>query len=402
MKKILLISMIMVLAVGTAFAVEPTFRPISARTEAMGGAGIATSAGSDSLFMNPANLAGGRFSLNAPSVSLTVFNPKAILDSQIPAYIQSNSDTMAQDIGLEYMNKIVTAGRGEVLTTDVGVSFTGGGFGIGVNVQEQLHTTSSDGSLANDKFIAELNVAAPVGLGFSLDFVPGYLSLDVGASARFVYRAYTEQIGAPQVLALMNDSDPATAFMRETSLAAGWGLPIDVGANLNLPLGLRVSAVARNLNAVYTMRDYSELGGWLNEMAALAGMEPVYDDTAPTTTVGAEYTYEIPWTLDVGLGWMPNLGALKPSLAVDLTDALGVLENPEQLWNNLTAGVELKLLSFLSARGGFNKGYWSLGVGLDVLLVHVDASYFIREYGANIGDKPIDALTVRVNIGIDG
>lgn len=403
MKKVIVLCAVLLLSASMVMAADVGFRPISARIEAMGGAGIATARGNDSLFMNPATLAHGKFSLNLPVVSLTVFNPYAILDSRIPEYIEAGGDSMPMDIALEYMNKIVTAGRGEVVTTDVGFSFTGGGLGLGVNVQEQLHTTSTDGQLANDKFIAELNVAAPVGLGFRLNLVPDVLSIDVGATAKFVYKAYTEKIGAPQLITILNSDDPAYAFMSETALAAGWAVPIDIGANINLPIGLRLSAVARNINAKYTMQDYSELGGWLNEMTEMAGMEPIYTDQAPASTTTAAAEYVIPWTLDVGFGWMPYIGsALRPSLAVDLTDVLGVIENPDTVWNNLTAGAEIKLLSMLDIRGGINKGYYSVGVGLDLLVIHVDASYYWREFGVDIGDKPADALTIRVNLGVDG
>ena len=44
-----------------------------------------------------------------------------------------------------------------MLTTDIATSFTGGGFGLGVQVQEQIHTLSEDGSSAADKLIGELN-----------------------------------------------------------------------------------------------------------------------------------------------------------------------------------------------------------------------------------------------------
>ena len=50
-----------------------TLRPVSARTEAMGGAGLATAAASDALFMNPANLGSRTFSINLPAISMTVF-----------------------------------------------------------------------------------------------------------------------------------------------------------------------------------------------------------------------------------------------------------------------------------------------------------------------------------------
>lgn len=407
MKKILLFTLIMILAVGMGFASE-VFRPTSARIEAMGGAGIATAAGADALFMNPANLGSGTFSVNLPSISLTLFNPKAIIDSGIIEEIQAGGPDpalVAASVATKYLD-IVKAGKGDILTTDIAASFTGGGLGFGVQLQEQLHTTSSDGSFGADKVIAEFNLAGTVGLGFRLDLIPGVMSLDAGASARFTYRAYTNEVGLSSAINLAQSGDDiGYALMRDTMLAAGWGIPIDAGVNVNLPFGLRASAVARNLNGVFTMQDYSELGAWVNEMAELAESEPVYADSDPQATV-TPFTYEIPWTLDVGIGWTPNLGALssllRPSLAIDLVDFLGYLDNTDDLWSRLNVGAEVRVLNLVDVRAGLNKGYKSVGVGLDLLLVHIDASYYWREYGVEIGDKPIDALTVRVNIGVDG
>jgi hypothetical protein len=407
MKKILSVALIIMLAIGMGFASD-VFRPTSARIEAMGGAGIATATGADAFFMNPANLGAGTFSMNLPSVSLTLFNPKAIIDSGIIEDIQaggSDPGMVAASVATKYLG-IVKAGKGDILTTDIAASFTGGGLGFGVQLQEQLHTTSSDGSFGADKVIAEFNLAGTVGLGFRLDLIPGFLSVDAGASARFTYRAYTNEIGLSSAINLAQSSDDVGyALMRDTMLAAGWGIPIDAGVNVNLPFGLRASAVARNLNSVFTMQNYSELGAWVNEMAELADYEPVYTDLDPQATV-TPFTYEIPWTLDVGLGWTPDLGSLsallRPSLAIDLVDFLGYLENTDDLWTRLNIGAEVRVLNMIDIRAGLNKGYKSVGVGLDLLLVHIDASYYWREYGVAIGDKPIDALTVRVNIGVDG
>jgi len=406
MKKFILISIIMVLAIGLGFASE-VFRPTSARIEAMGGAGIATSTGADAFFMNPANLGAGTFSMNLPSVSLTLFNPKAIIDSGIIEEIQAGGDPgmVAASVATKYLD-IVKAGKGDILTTDIDASFTGGGFGFGVQLQEQLHTSSSDGSFGSDMVVAELNLAGTLGLGFRLDLIPGFLSVDAGASARFTYRAYTSEIGLSSAINLAQTSDDiGYVMMRDTMIAAGWGIPIDAGVNVNLPFGLRASAVARNLNGVFTMQDYSELGAWANDIVELMGSEPVYTDLNPQASA-TPFTYEIPWTLDVGIGWTPDLGRLssllRPSLAIDLVDFLGYLEDTDDLWTRINAGAEIRVLNMIDVRAGLNKGYKSVGVGVDLLLVHVDASYYWREYGVEIGDKPIDALTVRVNIGLDG
>ena len=72
MRKIVIIGLTLLLVTTSSFAAytypdffrdDISFNPTSVRIEGMGGAGVSTSTGLDSLYMNPANLAGGEFSL---------------------------------------------------------------------------------------------------------------------------------------------------------------------------------------------------------------------------------------------------------------------------------------------------------------------------------------------------
>jgi hypothetical protein len=418
MKKLLVIILITGVVASSLFATtffedeelfypNVTFSPISARTEAMGGAGVATAAGADAFFMNPANLGSRRFSLNLPSVSVTLFNPQKILDTGIIQDMADGNEPDPAVAGLEFLSTL-NRGKGDVLTTDIATSFTGGGFGVGLQIQEQLHNYDK-GTDAN--LFAEVNAGVSVGFGFRLDFVPEVLSVDVGASVRPTYKAYTEGIGAPGLITMFTDesSDPGQTLMRDTALAAGYAVPFDIGVNVNLPVGLRVSAVAKNLNGKYTMQKYSEAGAWVNEMMDMVGQEAVYTDEAPEATT-SEFTVTVPWSLDFGFGWMPELGGfgkiLRPTLAFDFVDVVGMFEametDEDAYWNYLKAGAEVKLLSMIDVRAGLNRGALSVGLGLDLLVFHIDASYYWREKGVEIGDKTVDALTVRFNLGVDG
>jgi len=393
------------------FYPHTSFRPISARSEAMGGAGLAIAIGNDAFFINPANLADRRFSLNLPSVTLSVFNPKGIVDSTLLDEVQASGDWADITVAaIDTYLDLVEAGRGEVLTTDIATSYTIGNFGLGLHAQQQLHTTSTDGESGSDAFIAEINLAVSLGLGFRIDLVPDAISLDLGATARIAYKAYTSQISSQQVISMVGaDNSQFDDILTSEQLAEGWAFPIDVGANLNLPLGFTVSAVARNLSCDYAMYDYSELGVGLNNILRFVGVDPVYDDLDTEATKTA-FTYEVPWTLDLGLGWEPRSGSLarrfKPAIAIDLVDLLGVLESGvttvEDLASHIQAGVELQLLSLLDIRAGISRNYRSLGVGIDLILVHVDASYYWKDFGDASGEKAVDVLAVRVNIGVDG
>jgi len=414
MKKLLITLLLLVSVAASLFAYtsfpdffypSTSFRPISPRVEAMGGAGLATVKGADAFFWNPANLSSKQFTLNLPSVGVSLYNPKAIIDSGIIEKIQEDGNM--QTIPIDYF-KIVTAGDGEILTTDLAFSLSGGGFGFGVQVQEALHTTSFDGQLANDKIIAEVNLGAALGLGFRFNVIPKWLSIDAGVTARLSYKAYTNRIGASELISLFDEDggDPLQTILKDQRLAAGVAMPIDIGVNLNLPIGLRVSAVARDINATYSMINYKHAGTWLNEIMALVGAEDLYTGDEGDLD---EFTVTVPWKLDFGIGWTPHLGSLsrllQPSIALDFVDMAKLLENPEENQNafldHMRVGAELKLFSMVDLRAGLNRGYMSVGVGLDLFVFHIDAAYYWREAGTDIGDKPMDALSLRFNLGFD-
>ncbi|NBK24099.1 MAG: hypothetical protein EOM68_18960, partial [Spirochaetia bacterium] len=107
---------------------------------------------------------------------------------------------------------------------------------------------------------------------------------------------------------------------------------------------------------------------------------------------------------DAGLTWAPNIGSLiKPIIAIDVLDVMSLsgLEDDALVrgfYSQTRLGASVRLLSFLDVRYGINKGYQSVGVGLDLLIFHLDAAYYQLEYGNDLGDKPIDALSVRFSL----
>src|SRR5690554_6262783 len=90
------------------FYPETTFKPVSARVEAMGGAGVAIASGNDAFFINPANLSSKKFSLNLPSVTVTLFNPLKILDSGLIEDLQDIGELNMEDPAgmLEFADRV--------------------------------------------------------------------------------------------------------------------------------------------------------------------------------------------------------------------------------------------------------------------------------------------------------
>ncbi|MCI7805651.1 MAG: hypothetical protein MR563_00665, partial [Spirochaetales bacterium] len=66
---------------------------------------------------------------------------------------------------------------------------------------------------------------------------------------------------------------------------------------------------------------------------------------------------------------------------------------------HMRAGLEVELFKLLELRAGLNGGYVSIGAGINVLnIIHLEASYYRLEFGEKLLDKPVDALTVRMNL----
>ena len=299
-------------------------------------------------------------------------------------------------------------GFNEVLTTDLAVSLTAGGFGLGIQAQEKVHSYSPDGKTTSTQLLAEVNAAATLGFGFRINIVEDKFSIDLGVAARFNYRAYNSAVSADNIITTFLGSGDTTAakdkFLKETPLMAGWASPIDAGININMPAGFTVSVVARNMNGTFYMNAYPGISNWTNELFK----KPLTSDGSVGSGDKTSFKITTPWSLDAGIGWAPSFGKvgtfIKPALAIDLVDIVGLAGgdfNTEKLLTHLNMGAEIRLLSFIDVRAGLNQGYISIGAGLDLWALRIEAAYYRQEFGVQLGDKPVDALTVRANIGYD-
>lgn len=405
-KNMIILVVLLVLASAAplmAVEYEATSEPFaihSLRSVSMGGAGLAVPGRADGLFINPASLGQKRFSLSIPSVAVTVYNVKDILDEniidQFQDAIETDDDNKLLSAVQSYLGTI-GYGKGQIVSTDASVAISLGSFGLGVVAQERLHTINDTGTTSGINMVAEVNAGLIAGYGLRIPFSSS-ISLDVGASAKLVYRSYSEAIPLLDTATKMvNDEDALDTLMAETPVMGGYALPVDVGATLNLPFGLSVGAVARNLNGTYKMTVYDSADIFLQTVESRKMFE----------TGTASFSMNTPWSLDVGFAWAPKIsgGVLKPTIAIDLVDVIGFAESDEpiehRLVNRLNAGAEVKLLNMFDLRLGLNQGYMSVGGGIDLFVGRVDVAYYWREFGEQIGDKPVDALSVRVNLGFD-
>jgi len=386
-----------------AQAAEP-FVGTSVRAMGMGGAGLGVKGYHDSFLINPANLTKSGFKFTFPSVTVTAYSPKAILESgAIEDFEEGTDDSMIS--GAQKFLATIKKGYGDVLTTDVSTTLTIGSFGLSLQAQERLMSYKTGADMMSTNLIAQVTTAATAGLGFRIGIVPEKISIDLGLTAQAVYKAYYEAQSASSITDMMAEDDPDIegTFIGSTPLIAGYALPISAGINVNFPAGLTLSVAAKNFNGNYKMTTYNSVNDWAYEVLGDRLTDDA-DATPSSSILEDEWTIESDWRLDAGLTWVPDIGSLvRPVLAVDVVDitSMGGLQGDDlkrAFFEQTRLGASARLLSILDVRGGISQGYKSIGAGLDLLIFHIDAAYSIQEYGASIGDKPIDALSLRFSL----
>lgn len=380
-------------------AVTSPYQKTSAQMLAMGGAGIATSSNQDALYVNPANLANKGLVFNIPNVSVTLFNPYAMLSGGVVDNIIDEGFSTGLTNSLGTFLNMYGSGKNSVANIDAGLGFKAGPFAMAIDSKVQLHTYQGS-SVSNLSVIPQVDVVASMGFGFRL-FADSPVSLDLGAAVRYDIRAYYNQVNFSDTLtALLDESaDIEDLFLNQTPLAIGFSIPIDVGATVNFPLGFKAAVTATNLNGNFYMAQLDSLQTLLDN----AGFSDVF--TWGVFDKGTTYKYYTDFSLNVGLGWKPELGKvayfIEPTIAIDLVDIVGLCEDFSgvNLLSRLKIGAELQLFKLFELRAGLNQGYASLGVGLNLFnVIHLEVSYFTTEFGQSLGYKDVDALAVRLNL----
>lgn len=376
---------------------EP-FMGTSTRVLGMGGAGLGVTGYYDSFFMNPANLGSGGLKISFPAITVTAFNPRAILESGMFDAIEAGEPVSAAQ---DFLG-VISRNYGDVLTTDVSFVLGLGNFGLGLEAQERLMSYKTGADLTSTNLVAQVTLAATAGLGFRINAIPNAMSIDLGVSGKAIYKMYLEKQSASSITDMLDDedADPADSYLNDVPLIAGYSFPVNLGMNLNFPLGLTLSAVARNLYGTYYMTTYQSINDWSLEVLGSS----LVDDTNTDPFTKETFTTDAGWRLDGGLTWAPKLGALlKPIVSVDVVDVMGLADlSDAELYSAFFArthlGASVRLLSILDLRYGLSQGYQSFGVGFDLLVFHLDAAYYTMEYGEQVGDKPIDAVSLRFSL----
>lgn len=368
-------------------ALATPYKNMDVRSLGMGGVGIAGTSNAQSIWSNPAGLADKKVQVSIPALGVTLYHPLSIYklyDSGIIEDIMNENIEIGSIYDNEYINKIFSYGYGKIADINAGISFSAGGFGLGIAVQDSL-LTYLEGQIASTQIINQLNAEIRMGYGFKINFSEKS-SLDIGASVGFNYLLYTESFGINDLMKIMAEEN----ILKTKPIMAGWTIPINVGVRFNMPFGLKIATAVNNINFGYNMHAFANFDEFKGS------------PFGSSSQTSFKFTPDFSW--DFGIAWDPDWSwGFKPTIEANLIDIWGLIEDGDlsgRAWmNHLKLGAELKGLWIFDIRGGLDSGYWTVGAGLNLYALRIEAAYYWHEFGSVAGEKGIDGLTIQFNLG---
>lgn len=305
------------------------------------------------------NLDQGSLDLLTQNTALATMNAEDIL-----LYLAAN-DLSAGDIAILETNvdnnkeQILQEALGELnvmveFTTKVGTLIKGFGVGIYGNVYSVLDA----GVMGFDTLIAETGVKA--GYGFPLG------PINLGVSGDFAMIGDFSGNAGLTVDALGD-------IMNQT-MFYGYAWGIDVGATFDILPSLTVGAVMTDIIGTYTY----------------AGTSTLNDFSSNKVKLNSSYEFDL--DLDFGVTWSPKLGSGKlfnASFSADYYNFIGMFREPpsdfQDVIDHMRFGAHIELLSFINARAQYYQEYFTLGAGVDLLFLEIFGEFMFNQTFDDIG-----------------
>jgi hypothetical protein len=353
--------------------------PKTAKSMGMGGVFSSVPTAEFSFFGNPAAFATKQSNLIVPTVDAWLYLRPTIANIQT---LTKNAGTMSTFLPAVF--GLVAQNGGTGAGASVGFGYAGKGLGLGLFAltDEYIEGSNPAGAILH----SDMQLTGVIGLGFPFDLGFGRLSL--GGDLRPFYRLSVPGTEAASVLVkIKNNESIADVLMAK----AFFGAAMDLGATLQMG-SLTIGLTLRDLAPSYPVAS-----GTLSALGKQLGSGSMPSTSGSTDT--AVFTPD----LSAGLSWAPRLlpGLVDPTLYFELQDPVAVIKSADgwgSALNLLHAGAEVRLLSFLTLRGGINRGWLSAGAGLKLLFLDLNAAVFTEELGPLPGDAPRSGLSVQAAI----
>lgn len=288
----------------------------------------------DSLFYNPAGLA------KVEGINWTIMDPRVGVDGyDVISTVASGSQSgNSLDILRSIFGKNVWLGAGGKMALAIP------GFGFAFYDTNEIAAYLSNPAYPNMNLRYLADYGAAVGTAVDIGGV-----FQIGIAGKRVSRAGGEFPVGLSTLGTLSNAD----LMNQLS-AMGTGYTVDLGSRFMIPAGAVTPVFSLVLKQV--------------------------GSTQFTKDSGTQAPPRIQDELIFGFATLIDLPGLNISPVFDYK-YINRVEEP--LGKKVHLGLELDL-PFLSLRGGFNQGYWTLGAGVDLQFLKVDAA----TYGVELGEYP--------------
>jgi len=383
-KAIIVIFLILATAMASAqTALEFTeVTPKDARTMGMGGAFHVFSQGYSSFFGNPAGFAGANSSLTLTDLSVWAYLAPTTQNVERVKSIIDGSATDSDILG--YAGDWIINNNG----FGAGLSLGGGWVGkkgIAIGVTLVSDEVAAGNSLLGSKLVIATQLNGI--LGYASLFKLGPLSLRIGLDGRAFYRVQSDPVTGLPFSTILNDVLNDTFSLSTITLLGGYGFAADVGLVAGIgPVMLGLSA-----------RDFG-----LEFKVGKFNVQNIIDDNISAFPLLGTTAVKLNPSYAAGLGVrLFENSKFEPSLYTELENPQNIFSSSDMVasaLNSLHAGAQVRLLRFITVRGGLNKGWYSLGAGIDLSFLELDAAIFTEELGRYPGDKGRSGLSVQVGI----
>jgi hypothetical protein len=382
MKRTLTILTVLLLAGGAVFAQArlDAASPKDARSMAMGGSFVAMSEGYQSLYGNPAAFANKKAELTIISANPWFYVKPTTGNIET---FQTVADSMGDDpsVLIVPLSDLVTD-NGFGAGFSAGMGWVGKGLGLGLLGGGEVFVKGK--TLFGARGTLDGQIAAVVGIGVPLNLGP--FRLQVGGDVRPYLRMTGEILGTDLLGSLAGSDD--FDFM-DVPVDVGFGLAVDLGATMEVGKFVSVGLAIRDISTKQNL-SRSTVGAVLESSGGLPTSETTNEYTMnPNITIGASVT-----PIPVFLRKLVDV-----TVTAELQDPVRVIADDLSIWNLFHVGAEADLLGGLFAlRTGVNRGYISVGAGLDLLLLEVNVAVFTEELGRNPGDQGRTGISAEVAI----
>ena len=383
-KAIIVIFLILATAMASAqTALEFTeVTPKDARTMGMGGAFHVFSQGYSSFFGNPAGFAGANSSLTLTDLSVWAYLAPTTQNVERVKSIIDGSATDSDILG--YAGDWIINNNG----FGAGLSLGGGWVGkkgIAIGVTLVSDEVAAGNSLLGSKLVIATQLNGI--LGYASLFKLGPLSLRIGLDGRAFYRVQSDPMTGLPFSTILNDVLNDTFSLSTITLLGGYGFAADVGLVAGIgPVMLGLSA-----------RDFG-----LEFKVGKFNVQNIIDDNISAFPLLGTTAVKLNPSYAAGLGVrLFENSKFEPSLYTELENPQNIFSSSDMVasaLNSLHAGAQVRLMRFITVRGGLNKGWYSLGAGIDLSFLELDAAIFTEELGLYPGDKGRSGLSVQVGI----